>query len=401
MLTARRTDKAMIEGIRGEEIRSNNGGRGNGSSSHNDSYQEIALERKSLREISRRQLRMWAFFTFLVNIAIHEIYSYSQLLDDSTISTSSIVATSSMAVIIDDNKTTTKKNTTDNNIIYGHLHIPKTGGTTLNGLMAAKYERVCGNKGYSHDAYQANIRAFEAGKEKFTEKGSGNAWNYISKNIGFEDCDYISEERSWDFWPNIIKILTSASTPSASISEQTNKKQLGLQQQRQQQQQSDGDNNNNLILELHVPCRDPIDHLMSMANYEGRVVKRVVFDCTGVETNDTLLETEIERAYFDMNRFNSQLVSQQKKNNIRLKCFQSIPVKPYIEYMDRFLQSRRIESEYYHHSTNDKRDKAKECVWNLPLEVRNKIRTILMKNHPYMKFCNRCMGTKHQLQFYS
>ena len=170
-------------------------GSGNDSSSH-DSYQEIALERKSLRE-SRHQLWMWTFFIFLVNIAIHEIHSNSQLLDGCTpSSTSSIVATSSMAIIIDD-KTTTKKNTTmdnnnnNNNIIYGHLHIPKTGGTTLNGLMAAKYERVCGNKGYSHDAYQANIRAFEEGKERSTGKGSsGNAWNYNSKNLGFEDCDY-------------------------------------------------------------------------------------------------------------------------------------------------------------------------------------------------------------------
>ena len=208
---------------------------------------------------------------------------------------------------------------------------------------------------------------------------------------------YISQERTWDFWPNIIKRLASASTPSASLSEQTKKQQQGLRQQRQQQQKSD----DSLILELHIPCRDPIDHLMSMANFDGRVVKRVVFDCTGVETNDTLLETEIEKAYFDMDRFNKQLVSQRKKNNLRLKCFQSIPVKPYIDYMDRFLQSRRIESEYYPHSTNDKRDKAKECVWNLPLEVQNKIRTILMKNHPYMNFCNKCMGTKHQLQFYS
>jgi hypothetical protein len=31
--------------------------------------------------------------------------------------------------------------------IYGHLHFPKTAGSSLNSIMASKYERVCGNKG--------------------------------------------------------------------------------------------------------------------------------------------------------------------------------------------------------------------------------------------------------------
>ena len=36
--------------------------------------------------------------------------------------------------------------TSTSNTIYGHVHIPKTGGSNLNGLMAAKYDNVCGNK---------------------------------------------------------------------------------------------------------------------------------------------------------------------------------------------------------------------------------------------------------------
>ena len=40
------------------------------------------------------------------------------------------------------------------NVIYGHVHIAKAGGTTLNGILANKFERVCGHKGYSYDAYQ-------------------------------------------------------------------------------------------------------------------------------------------------------------------------------------------------------------------------------------------------------
>lgn len=34
-----------------------------------------------------------------------------------------------------------------------------TGGTSINGILANKFERVCGNKGFSYDAYQDNERA--------------------------------------------------------------------------------------------------------------------------------------------------------------------------------------------------------------------------------------------------
>ena len=32
-------------------------------------------------------------------------------------------------------------------ILYGHVHIAKTGGTSLNGIMANTFERVCGHNG--------------------------------------------------------------------------------------------------------------------------------------------------------------------------------------------------------------------------------------------------------------
>ena len=44
-------------------------------------------------------------------------------------------------------------------VIYGHIHMAKTGGTSLvNGVLANKFERVCGHKGFSYNAYQANER---------------------------------------------------------------------------------------------------------------------------------------------------------------------------------------------------------------------------------------------------
>lgn len=44
-------------------------------------------------------------------------------------------------------------------VLFGHVHMAKTGGTSLNGILANRFERVCGHKGSSYDAYQSNERA--------------------------------------------------------------------------------------------------------------------------------------------------------------------------------------------------------------------------------------------------
>ena len=52
---------------------------------------------------------------------------------------------------------------TSETVLVGHVHMAKTAGTSLNGLLASRYERVCGHKGYSYDSYGANLR-MAAGK---------------------------------------------------------------------------------------------------------------------------------------------------------------------------------------------------------------------------------------------
>jgi hypothetical protein len=44
-------------------------------------------------------------------------------------------------------------------VIFGHIHIAKTAGTEINGVLAQRFERVCGVKGYSYDAISFNQRA--------------------------------------------------------------------------------------------------------------------------------------------------------------------------------------------------------------------------------------------------
>ena len=57
------------------------------------------------------------------------------------------------------------------NMIYGHVHIAKTGGTTINGILANGFEGVCGNKENSYNAYVVNEEL-----KKKAKKGKSNKW---------------------------------------------------------------------------------------------------------------------------------------------------------------------------------------------------------------------------------
>ena len=89
--------------------------------------------------------------------------------------------------------------------LYGHLHMAKTAGTSLNLLLAARYERVCGHKGYSYDAFQESKRrqtkktGAGPAKRDIIEKmylgfSRSRVPDHVMIEIGFENCDYVSHE---------------------------------------------------------------------------------------------------------------------------------------------------------------------------------------------------------------
>jgi hypothetical protein len=215
-------------------------------------------------------------------------------------------------------------------VVYGLVHMAKSAGTEINGELASHFERVCGNKGYSYDAYQFNKRVKEENSrggaidvmfashdsvsKQYKRMNRGRVPPELMREIGFEDCDYISLEESWRNW----KLFNE--TPS---------------------------------LELHVPCRDPLAHLMSGCNYFN-----IQFNCT---TDN--LQVEIKSCIVQPGRFSRGL---ETLNNTNIKCFNPIPIQPYLEYMSGRLQRKRIETTYVHRDTNKKRKKKKECIWNEP-----------------------------------
>lgn len=254
-------------------------------------------------------------------------------------------------------------------VIYGHIHVSKTAGTEISGELALHFERVCSHKGYSYDFHKVNKRnswkkilvpddvisqQYGAGLHR------GRVPNKVMIEIGFEDCDFISNEKHHTFW----------------------------------------DRFRNWPIEYHVPCREALSHLMSRCNF-----KNVTFNC-----NSTDLESEVAKCDDKMDRFSWNIATKKNRNwrfakngtNTTglalggIKCFNPIPVKPYINYMSTKLQRKRFEAKYVHRSTNTPRDKDRECLWK-DHDLMDRVRKILVKNYDYYQFCEFCMGSENDL----
>ncbi len=178
---------------------------------------------------------------------------------------------------------------------------------------------------------------------KYKDFNRGRVKPDIMQEIGFEDCDYISLELPWDTWTGIAQMWP---------------------------------------LELHVPCRDPLDHLMSQCNH-----RKKEFDC---DSND--IPGQVDDCLIGADRFDNSLIQM---NHLTLKCFNPIPIEPYLEYMNRYLQKKRIQTSYVHRTSNLPRIKASECIWknkamaDLVLKILN--------GYDYYRWCQQCMGSQNDL----
>jgi len=247
------------------------------------------------------------------------------------------------------------------NVVYGLVHMAKTAGTEINGELANHFERVCGNKGYSYDALETNKRTknfplkpgqhittanlSDAVSKLYPYNNRGNPPPQFSAEIGYDDCDYIALETKAGDWSKFTSLFP---------------------------------------MELHVPCREPLDSLMSQANFRMKT-----FIC-----NASNLEAEIDRHVLYLDRFQDTL---ENSPNITVKCFNPFPVHRYLDYMGNILQRKRIESEYFHRDMNRKRDMDKECIWKAGPEFQDKVRSIMLQKYEWYNFCDRCIGSDQEL----
>mmetsp|Transcript_6223 Transcript_6223/g.9080 ORF Transcript_6223/g.9080 Transcript_6223/m.9080 type:complete len:318 (+) Transcript_6223:1813-2766(+) len=246
-------------------------------------------------------------------------------------------------------------------ILYGHVHMAKTGGTSLNGILANTFERVCGHKGYSYDAFQDNERAKIKLKKGQAIKPQGRSRVGLKsmKEIGFEECDYVSVETrkgvetDWTFWRDTF-----------------------------------GDGKfHGLKMELHVPCRDRLDHLMSQCNYKHQKI------ACDAETDEELFESVKKCFTYVLQRYDEKL-----QNHFDVKCFDfKKQFTDYLKYMSGILQKRRFQSiPYVKRETNSPHNQTNECIWG-NATVSEKVEKYLLETVPYYQFCDKCMGSDNEI----
>lgn len=261
--------------------------------------------------------------------------------------------------------------------IYLDVHIPKTAGSERNVILADRFERVCGHKGYSYDAYQTTKRFTESvinvnrsiGEvqdvywEHYAPYSRHRVPHFVMDEIGYEDCDFISNELPWKFWRDKLPLSLFAQ--------------------------------HDIPMEFHIPCRDPIDHLMSQCNHRKRI-----FNCTADS-----LEKEVGACVLGMDRFSFQLLEhfQSLEKSLGLKstfyCFDGMAIDGYVHHMGNRLQPKRLSPVHTHRPFNDERRRDLECIWKMDDAFRQKIWWLLLEKYEYYQFCDSCMKSTNQLVF--
>ena len=222
---------------------------------------------------------------------------------------------------------------------------------------------------YSYDAVQFNkrVKMMEdaTGKKDLNMVGGrdvisasyrgfnrGRVITNVMVEIGYEDCDFISLEESWEKWKDIAQLWP---------------------------------------LELHIPCREPLNHLLSQCNHRG-----IEFECDE-RWMEKSLEEQVDECLLMPERFDLGLVvANDNKTNWTVKCFNPLPIEPYLEYMDQILQRKRIETQYVHRTSNSSpRNKAIECLWKNQ-DLADRVLKIL-QTYDYYSWCSKCLGSEDDL----
>lgn len=223
---------------------------------------------------------------------------------------------------------------------YGHIHIAKTGGTTLNTVLAHRHQRVCGHKGYSEtiDAILKNMEQYQGMSELDQVKAvqSDMRGRVSFKRMvrhGFETCDWVSLEEHYNAWKEVAKAGP---------------------------------------LELHLPCRSPLEHYISRCNHLMKAIDGSLPQCV----------------LFPM-RFSVHLLNMP---NTTLRCYDfNDQYTKYVNFMKEKLELRNSTVPLYHRPTNTHLNKRKHLTFLSESALMN------AEHGQYYQFCRFCLQSELNL----
>lgn len=158
-------------------------------------------------------------------------------------------------------------------------------------------------------------------------------------------------------------------------------------------------------MKIHVPCKDPINLLMSHCFWPREKEKRsqngtkIGWDCSPERMTDAGIKKQITKMHsskWSRHKVQPKFRSQGQADNMTLKCFDNnATFDGYINYMDRRLKHRDnpIEINMCHPRL---RNRTTECIWKDPT-LQERVKAALKKRYYYFQFCENCLLSSNNL----
>lgn len=225
---------------------------------------------------------------------------------------------------------TESSNGKDTPEIFFHVHLAKTAGSTVNRVAARRYYGVCGHKGYS---FSQNLEDTVRERTDARYKGYGldRVFPKRMQSWGFHNCAFISHEIGADAFTKVVRLDAFQNVTKTGI----------------------------------IPCRKPVDHLLSQCN----------------------MNEIISRCSIEWNRYNDSLLDVFD----RIILFRYDDFDPLIARLDRAMPRRVIAlADTYYFRTNRPRNTQNEHFgMSCPIST---MREHLMRSWSYYRLCDNLLG---------
>jgi len=241
--------------------------------------------------------------------------------------------------------------------ILFHDHLAKTAGSTFNRIVARRYYGVCGHKGYTfaqkyEDETHPNTDSAHPGY------GLDRVHPARMSKWGWHNCALITHETSWQHLGNIandtVWYMDGPNISSARIPQ----------------------------TKLLVPCRDPVDHMLSQCNH-----RRLNFTNLTIKFGNC--SSVIDRCKVQWNRYDHRLISYFDK----VVLFEYDDFNSVIQYLDESLPKRVFDlddSANGFFRTN--KDRSRENEIFTPQCPEEELRQTLLQAWSYYRLCDAFLG---------
>jgi len=239
-----------------------------------------------------------------------------------------------------------------------HAHIAKTAGSTISRFLARRYHGICSNKGVSfmqtYEDFNATSTSIfgERGLDTFVKKELLQSW-------GLHNCALISLEVSSQQWLQI-----ASSEPFR-----------------------------NQTTAVMIPCRDPVDHILSQCNFRDRNFTEMITSSGGQKAcAEALPECQVQWKRYD----HSLLEYFDKVVLFKYDSFDDVT-----RYLDKTLPKRAIElkheTQYGMYTTN--KDRSAENERFSPKCPEEMLRKNLLREWSYYRLCETFLGSSTWQEF--